>query len=152
MYVGRYSPYGVPVDVWAMGCVVYIMLCGWHPFQNQDNTKQQRSNIMYDNLSALREEKISFHAKDFIQKMLIKDPSQRWTIPQILKHPWLEDAASDNHLLKAQHDKLKKFQHLRRLRKVSFAVLAATRAAKLGITRRSSLEPYDEEGDKGAAR
>ena len=86
--------------------------------------------------------------------------------PQIMQHPWLGDAASDNKSLQKQHERLKKFQvrahtsnphahtraytqrssqtnphaainidmfatqHLRRLRKVSFAVLAATRASK----------------------
>lgn len=131
MYVGRNSPYGIAVDVWAMGCVVYIMLCGWHPFQDQDSFLRQKENILTNNLTGLVEEEISQQAKDFIRKMLTKDPEKRWTIPEIMAHPWLADASSDNHVLQSQHQRLKKFQHLRRLRKVSFAVLAATRASKM---------------------
>jgi len=133
MYKGNDAPYGIPVDVWAMGCVVFIMLCGWHPFQDQENFQRQRDCICNDDLSGLDTEQISPQAKDFIRKMLIKNPKLRWTIPQIMKHPWLADASTNDLNLTSQQEKLKKFQHLRRLRKVSFAVLAATRAAKIAV-------------------
>jgi len=140
MYAGTTAPYGIAVDIWAMGCVVFIMLCGWHPFQDQDSFQKQREAILMDNLSGLETEEISPQAKDFIRKMLIKNPNQRATIPQILKHPWLADASSNNHVLASQQEKLKKYQHLRRLRKVSFAVLAATRASKIGAFNKTNAE------------
>jgi len=140
MYAGNTAPYGIGVDVWAMGCVVFIMLCGWHPFQDQDSFSRQRESILTDNLSGLDAEEISPQAKDFIRQMLIKDPNMRATIPQIMKHPWLADASTNNHALSSQQERLKKFQHLRRLRKVSFAVLAATRAAKIGAFSKNNAE------------
>jgi len=138
MYQSRFAPYDRAVDVWAMGCVVYIMLCGWHPFQDQENPAKQQQNILYDDLSSLAEEEISDNAKHFIMKMLDKNPNKRWTIPQILEHPWLcANATFDNKSLQTQHERFKRFQHLRRLRKVSFAVLAATRASKMVLDKSS---------------
>lgn len=131
MYASSSSPYGTGVDVWALGCVMYIMLCGWHPFQDTESFEKQRDNIRDDDLSELNGEQLSDNAKDFLLKMLTKDPEKRWTIPQIMQHPWLADATSDNRPLVKQQEKLRKYQNLRRFRKVSFAVLAATRASKL---------------------
>lgn len=131
MYGARHCEYGKPVDVWALGCVVFIMLCGWHPFQVPDNLRLQKSKILKGDLSELAEEDISDDAKDIIHKMLDVDPAKRWTIEQLFQHPWLKDPADEaaasaqqKPLVKTQK-KLKSFLS-QRLRKVVLGMAFAS--------------------------
>lgn len=131
MYGPRHCPYGKPVDVWALGCVVFIMLCGWHPFQVPDNLRLQKSKILKGDLSELADEDVSDGAKDIIAKMLEVDPAKRWTIEQLFQHPWLKDPADEaaataqsKPLVKTQK-KLKSFVS-QRLRKVVLGMAFAS--------------------------
>lgn len=123
MYGPRNCPYGKAVDVWALGCVIFIMLCGWHPFQMRDNLREQERQILKGDLTDLADEGITDDAKDIIKKMLEVDPMKRWSIEQLFEHPWIkapatEEAASAQAvpLLRTQN-KLKTFLS-KRLRKV----------------------------------
>jgi serine/threonine protein kinase len=119
MYGPKNCPYGKPVDVWALGCVVFIMLCGWHPFQVPDNLREQKARIIKGDVSELDEEDISDEAKDLIRKMLHVNPEKRWTIEQLSRHPWIVDPATAAHAkpLAGAQAKLKSFIS-QRLRKV----------------------------------
>lgn len=135
MYGPRNCAYGKPVDVWALGCVLFIMLCGWHPFQMPDNLREQKKKILKGDLSELDDEDITDDAKDIIRKMLEVNPAKRWTIDQLFEHPWIKDpqnpdaaSAQSKPLVKAQK-KLKSFLK-QRLRKVV-----------LGMAFASSLRP-----------
>jgi len=109
MYGPRNCKYGKPVDVWALGCVMFIMLCGWHPFQVPENPHEQKSKIIQGDLMDLEEEDISDEAKDCIHKMLCVDPAERYTIDQLLEHPWLKSPKTEESKA-AQHKSLSKTQ------------------------------------------
>jgi len=128
MYQKNESSYGIEVDIWAFGCVMFIMLCGWHPFQNTADFDDQKHKILAGAVD-LDDEPISDEAKSFIQSMLEVNPKKRITIAAALKHQWLKELASDSKPLVESQAKLKQYQARKRFRKVSFAVLAATRSA-----------------------
>lgn len=84
--------YGQQVDMWSLGVITYILLCGYPPFFDQNNTelfkkimagKYQFDRPWWDNVSE--------KAKDFIKHLLVLDPSQRWTATQALNHPFIVD-------------------------------------------------------------
>jgi len=128
------SKYGLKVDVWAMGCVVFIMLCGWHPFQNPDSEEEQKKAILEGDLSELDEEPISDLAKDFIKKMLTVEESKRWSLQQLMGHPWItREKSAQNYNLQNSQQKIKKYLANRRFRKVAFAVIAVNRAKSLTL-------------------
>lgn len=131
MYGPRGCAYGKPVDVWALGCVIFIMLCGWHPFQMPDNLREQKQKILKGDLSELEDEDLTPDAKDIIRKMLEVDPEKRWTIEQLFNHPWIKDPADEaaasaqaKPLVKTQ-ERIKSFLN-QRLRKVVLGMAFAS--------------------------
>lgn len=145
------NKYGLKVDVWAMGCCVFIMLCGWHPFQDTSNTAAQKEAIINGDLSELANEPISDLAKDFISRMLTVDPAERWSLEQLMRHDWIKSAAATVNLQK-QQQKIKKYQANRRFRKVAFAVMAVNRAKFLTLSRKKKRKESQDSaatsGDK----
>ncbi|XP_062478142.1 serine/threonine-protein kinase DCLK3 isoform X2 [Pezoporus occidentalis] len=90
--------YGLEVDMWAAGVILYILLCGFPPFRSQDRDQEELFQIIqlghyeflspyWDNISA---------AKDLITRLLIVDPQKRYTARQVLQHPWIRTAGKTN--------------------------------------------------------
>lgn len=78
-------PYNHKIDVFGAGVLVYITLTGNHPFNASNNEK-----IIHNNQNCLyKPEALKGLARDFVTKMLVKDPEERYEIWQLLDHPWL---------------------------------------------------------------
>ncbi|OWB68321.1 hypothetical protein B5S30_g3699 [[Candida] boidinii] len=82
--------YSKKVDVWAIGCVLYTLLCGFPPFYDTDPKilakKVSRGDYCF--LSPWWDE-ISQQAKDLVSNLLTLDPSKRYNIDQLLMDPWM---------------------------------------------------------------
>jgi calcium-dependent protein kinase len=104
----RREKFGLGVDVWALGCVLYILLLGVHPFdpsgESPEATILARAAKGDFDTSSSDWKALSPSAKDLIRHLLEPDPSLRYNTQQILSHPWLTDARNlplpNNHLAK----------------------------------------------------
>ena len=80
------EPYiGLRVDIWSSGIVLFAMLCGYLPFEDEDN------EALYKKITAGKfktPKHLSDCCKDFLYKILNVNPNQRYTIEQIKNHPW----------------------------------------------------------------
>ncbi|XP_031812819.1 serine/threonine-protein kinase DCLK3 [Sarcophilus harrisii] len=85
--------YGLEVDMWAAGVILYILLCGFPPFRSQDRDQEELFAIIqrghFDFLSPYWDN-ISEGAKDLVRQLLVVDPKKRYTAHQVLEHPWIK--------------------------------------------------------------
>ncbi|KAJ3059902.1 hypothetical protein HDU98_004082 [Podochytrium sp. JEL0797] len=86
----RKRGYGKEVDLWSIGVIAYILLVGYPPFYDQNNAVLFRL-IMAGKYEFDRPwwDTVSDDAKDFIRKLLVLDPKQRFTARQALAHPFV---------------------------------------------------------------
>uniref|UniRef100_A0A672LSV1 calcium/calmodulin-dependent protein kinase n=1 Tax=Sinocyclocheilus grahami TaxID=75366 RepID=A0A672LSV1_SINGR len=119
----RKDPYGKPVDMWACGVILYILLVGYPPFWDEDQHRlyQQIKAGAYD-FPSPEWDTVTPDAKDLINKMLTINPSKRITAAEALKHPWICQRSTVASMMHRQEtvECLKKFNARRKL-KVSFA-------------------------------
>jgi calcium/calmodulin-dependent protein kinase I len=95
--------YGKEVDMWSIGVVTYILVCGFPPFYNENIPLLFESIMKADFDFPLEHwEDISDDCMDFIDQLLVVDPAQRLTAEQALEHSWLQGNAPPTPLLKAQ--------------------------------------------------
>lgn len=83
---------GPESDVWSIGVITYILLCGKRPFW--DKTEDGIFKEVLKNKPDFRRKPwptISNGAKDFVKKLLVKDPRARLTAAQALSHPWVRE-------------------------------------------------------------
>ncbi|KFO76716.1 Death-associated protein kinase 1, partial [Cuculus canorus] len=87
----NYEPLGLEADMWSIGVITYILLSGASPFLGE--TKQETlANVSAVNYEFEEEffSNTSVLAKDFIRRLLVKDPKKRMTIEDSLLHPWIK--------------------------------------------------------------
>uniref|UniRef100_A0A8C1QCB5 calcium/calmodulin-dependent protein kinase n=1 Tax=Cyprinus carpio TaxID=7962 RepID=A0A8C1QCB5_CYPCA len=120
----RKDPYGKPVDMWACGVILYILLVGYPPFWDEDQHRlyQQIKAGAYD-FPSPEWDTVTPEAKDLINKMLTINPSKRITAAEALKHPWICQRSTVASMMHRQEtvECLKKFNARRKL-KVSFGL------------------------------
>jgi serine/threonine protein kinase len=126
--------YGKPVDMWAFGVILYILLGGYPPFHDNDQKKLFKKILRgaYQFHPEYWTE-ISSEAKDLIRGLLTLDPHDRLTVDQALNHPWVR--ATDSKLMAKSLDanlaELKKFQAAKKFKAGIKAVIAMNKLRKL---------------------
>ncbi|XWS61399.1 hypothetical protein CRYUN_Cryun07bG0123000 [Craigia yunnanensis] len=84
--------YSVEADMWSIGVITYILLCGSRPFWARTESGIFRSVLRTDpNFDDSPWPSVSPEAKDFVKRLLNKDHRKRMTAAQALTHPWLRD-------------------------------------------------------------
>ncbi|XP_043953063.1 calcium/calmodulin-dependent protein kinase type II delta 1 chain isoform X3 [Gambusia affinis] len=126
----RKDPYGKPVDMWACGVILYILLVGYPPFWDEDQHKlyQQIKAGAYD-FPSPEWDTVTAEAKDLINKMLTINPAKRVTAADALKHPWICQRSTVASMVHRQEtvECLKKFNARRKLKGAILTTMIATR-------------------------
>ncbi|KAJ7532153.1 hypothetical protein O6H91_14G074400 [Diphasiastrum complanatum] len=120
---------GPESDVWSIGVITYIALCGRRPFW--DKTEAGIFNEVLKKKPDFHEKpwpSISSSAKDFVMKLLVKDPHARLTAAQALSHPWVREGgvASEIPLDISVLSNMREFVKYSRLKQLAFRALAST--------------------------
>lgn len=93
--------HGKPVDLWSIGIITFVLLCGYTPFRSDDQAELVRETTRGRLEFHERYWKnVSREAKEFISTLVQVDPTKRPTADEALKHPWLsltETAADSEH-------------------------------------------------------
>ncbi|KAI9272526.1 kinase-like domain-containing protein [Sporodiniella umbellata] len=117
----RDERYSKSVDMWALGCVMYTMLCGFPPFYDESisalTNKVAQGQFTFPSPWW---DPISSRAKDLIRHLLEVQPKKRYTIDQFLAHPWL--ARWDSSTCSAQRPRKELPFSLKNTFDVSYAV------------------------------
>lgn len=94
---------GVKIDAWSCGIILYLLLTGTLPFQNEDMTQ------LYEQINRCKVEYPSWmpaDARDLISKLLEKDPDKRYSLEQVKQHPWflVDYEAAENDVIRRSSD------------------------------------------------
>ncbi|GMH48088.1 hypothetical protein TrRE_jg11832 [Triparma retinervis] len=122
--------YGVQVDMWSLGVIAYILLCGFPPFYDDNNQALFKSikKGQYEYPSPFWDD-VSDVARDLIDKLLVLDPEKRFTAKQVLEHPFLSNTnASTKNLV--HFNKCMKSYNARRKFRAGIMSLQAISAMK----------------------
>ncbi|XP_064604575.1 MAP kinase-interacting serine/threonine-protein kinase 1-like [Liolophura sinensis] len=114
-WVGESFSYDKKCDLWSLGIILYIMLCGYPPFYGQcgedcgwekgeacEECQESLFNRIQDGIFEFPEGDwavISEDAKDLIRHLLVRDPAMRYSAGDVLCHPWVANSPAATPLL-----------------------------------------------------
>ncbi|XP_059401525.1 calcium/calmodulin-dependent protein kinase type II subunit delta-like isoform X26 [Carassius carassius] len=142
----RKEAYGKPVDIWACGVILYILLVGYPPFWDEDQHKlyQQIKAGAYD-FPSPEWDTVTPEAKNLINQMLTINPAKRITAQEALKHPWVCQRSTVASMMHRQEtvECLKKFNARRKLKGAILTTMLVSRnfsAAKSLLNRKADVK------------
>jgi len=100
------QPYGPGVDLWSMGVILYILLCGFPPFYHS-NTAELYRQIKKGDYTMPKKYwgEISDEAKNLVQRLLTVNPAKRATPAEVLEHPWISGGKASAKSFSDEHTK-----------------------------------------------
>lgn len=125
------KPYGKAVDVWSIGVISYILLCGYPPFYDEND-----ANLFAQILKGEFEfdspywDDISEEAKDFIRSLMCVNVEHRLTCHTALEHCWITGKQSERNIHATVSEQLKKNFAKSRWRQ-AYNAIAVSRQMKL---------------------
>uniref|UniRef100_UPI00358F6585 MAP kinase-activated protein kinase 5 isoform X2 n=1 Tax=Myxine glutinosa TaxID=7769 RepID=UPI00358F6585 len=131
--------YNKSCDLWSMGVIIYVMLCGYPPFHSEQHghcvPKDMRRKIMLGRFNFPEEEwgQISELAKDIVRKLLRVKPEERLTVAEVLAHPWLNSLEAMDNVLPSSNFLMDKVA-MAELQQVHAEQLASMRMPECNVT------------------
>uniref|UniRef100_A0A3B3REX8 calcium/calmodulin-dependent protein kinase n=1 Tax=Paramormyrops kingsleyae TaxID=1676925 RepID=A0A3B3REX8_9TELE len=141
----RKEAYGKPVDIWACGVILYILLVGYPPFWDEDQHKlyQQIKAGAYD-FPSPEWDTVTPEAKNLINQMLTINPAKRITAQEALKHPWVCQRSTVASMMHRQEtvECLKKFNARRKLKGAILTTMLVSRNFSGKLKRRRRQQEW----------
>ncbi|OMJ75609.1 hypothetical protein SteCoe_25229 [Stentor coeruleus] len=145
--------YNEKCDIWSIGIIMYIMLCGSPPFQGKTNDEIYKK-IRLDEVNFSKKVwfGVSACAKKLVRKMLNKDPAKRISIGELYYDPWINTRAKnlvpDRTLATKSLINLTKFKKINNLQACTFSFLAHCFTTSKDLKHiRNMFETFDKNGD-----
>ncbi|XP_005065356.1 calcium/calmodulin-dependent protein kinase type IV isoform X2 [Mesocricetus auratus] len=145
----RGCAYGPEVDMWSVGIITYILLCGFEPFYDERGDQfmfRRILNCEYYFISPWWDE-VSLNAKDLVRKLIVLDPKKRLTTFQALQHPWVTGKAANFVHMDTAQKKLQEFNARRKLKAAVKAVVASSRLGSASSSHSSLQESHKASPD-----
>uniref|UniRef100_A0A1A8N2G5 non-specific serine/threonine protein kinase n=1 Tax=Nothobranchius pienaari TaxID=704102 RepID=A0A1A8N2G5_9TELE len=138
--VVNYESLGLEADMWSIGVITYILLSGASPFLG-DNKQETLANVSAVDYTFDEEffSSTSVLAKDFIARLLVKDPKRRMTIQDTLQHPWIKPKDTQQALSRKESavnmEKFKKFAARRKWKQSVRLISLCNRLSRTFLSR-----------------
>uniref|UniRef100_A0A0R3RXL9 Protein kinase domain-containing protein n=1 Tax=Elaeophora elaphi TaxID=1147741 RepID=A0A0R3RXL9_9BILA len=164
-FVGDALKYDKRCDMWSLGVIVYIMICGYPPFYGecwrencgwdqglacndcQESLFKRIQRGQFD-FPASEWENVSEEAKDLICHLLVKNVRQRFTADEVLKHPWVKNGAPETELQTPgnlfRNDSTRDVHQIQEHFNVMNRIVAARLSARMEQSEHDSDESIDE--------
>ncbi|KAL1765876.1 calcium/calmodulin-dependent protein kinase type IV isoform X1 [Sigmodon hispidus] len=145
----RGCAYGPEVDMWSVGIITYILLCGFEPFYDERGDQfmfRRILNCEYYFISPWWDE-VSLNAKDLVRKLIVLDPKKRLNTFQALQHPWVTGKAANFVHMDTAQKKLQEFNARRKLKAAVKAVVASSRLGSASSSHTSIQESHKASPD-----
>jgi serine/threonine protein kinase len=93
---------GAAADLWSLGVLLYVMVCGAYPFRRRDDDSMrppQRMDVLLRRIQAVDydfppDRPVSDGCKDLVKRLLVREPAQRATLAEVMRHPWFQEGLS----------------------------------------------------------
>ncbi|KAJ8529326.1 hypothetical protein K7X08_036161 [Anisodus acutangulus] len=117
--------YSLEADIWSIGVITYILLCGSRPFWARTESGIFRAVLRADpNFEDLPWPSVSPEVKDFVKRLLNKDYRKRMTAAQALTHPWLRSESHPIPLDILVYKLVKSYMHATPLKRAALKALS----------------------------
>jgi serine/threonine protein kinase len=113
------EPFEPPMDMWALGVILYIMLVGLHPFvlTGKLTDEELEERIKSGTPPPIRDSPITAHlsesAKELLSRLIEPDPSKRMTAQEMLAHPWVNGTTAPTDAITGSDERLKRIRAIK---------------------------------------
>lgn len=145
--------YGLGVDIWSIGIITFILLCGYPPFRSDDaDLSALFHQIKYEAFEFKSPfwDPISAEARQFVSRMLVKDPKQRATAQELLNDPWIIAADVSEQNLQHAAAGIKAFHARRKWKMAISTVRLSVRLNKMSQESAAAAKAKEQEENMSA--
>lgn len=145
--------YDASCDMWSLGVITYILLCGYEPFFAENDNLMFKKILKCDwKFDSPWWDDVSENAKDLVRKLLVLDPKKRLTPQAALKHVWVTGAANKTNNKGDTVEKIKEFNARRKLKLITDGLMAVAGATKkmdlLSLLAQNAGADFEREGNE----